>query len=79
MPHFDAQRGNRAYQCGRYADAAEAYTAALQLAAGDDAFCAVLLCNRAAAAHARGAHLDAVADCCLATALDPAYPRVLQV
>ncbi len=39
---------------------------------------AVLHCNRAAALHAMRRHIDAIADCYAAEALDPRYTRVLQ-
>ena len=44
--------------------------------AADPALAAVLHCNRAAAHHACGRYLDALADCACAAALDPGYPRV---
>lgn len=44
----------------------------------DVAFNAVLYCNRAAAHHAVGKYVDAIADCFTAAALDASYVRVLQ-
>jgi predicted TPR repeat methyltransferase len=73
------QRGNRSFQAQQYTAAAEAYTQALALGADDAGLNAVLLCNRAAAMHSAGHHLEAVADCCLAEQLDPRSTRALQV
>ncbi len=44
----------------------------------DQAFNAVLYCNRAAAYHAMSKYIDAIADCFTASALDASYVRVLQ-
>jgi DnaJ family protein C protein 7 len=74
-----AQRGNAAYQAKQYREAHEAYSEALALNVEEPALNAVLLCNRAAALHACGQHLEAIADCCVAAQLDDKYPRVLQV
>jgi DnaJ family protein C protein 7 len=73
------QRGNAAYQAQQYRSALEAYSEALALNIQEPALNAVLLCNRAAALHACGQYLEAIADCCMAAQLDDKYPRVLQV
>lgn len=73
------QRGNRCFQAQDYEGAAAAYSQALALGVPDANLSAVLLCNRAAAQHAAGQYLDAIADCCLAHQLDAKYPRALQV
>ena len=57
------QAGNKAFQQQRYDAAAEAYSKALDTIAGDAAFQAVVLCNRAAAQLGAGRCVDAVADC----------------
>lgn len=72
------QNGNRSFQARQYQAAAEAYSEALALAADDAGLNAVLLCNRAAALHASGRHLEAIADCCLAEQLDGRSTRALQ-
>ena len=64
----DARRaeGNASFKAGKYADAASSYTAAVVAGASHPlsaAFSAVCLCNRAAAAHAEGRLVDALADC----------------
>lgn len=73
------QQGNRSFQAQNYQQAAAAYSEALALGVDDTSLTAVLLCNRAAAQHAAGQFLDAIADCCLAHQLDPKNPRALQV
>jgi tetratricopeptide (TPR) repeat protein len=73
------QKGNRCFQAQQYKAAADAYTQALALQADDASLNAVLLCNRAAALHSCGQHLEAIADCCLAEQLDPHSTRALQV
>ncbi|WIA14404.1 hypothetical protein OEZ85_002930 [Tetradesmus obliquus] len=72
------QRGNAAYQAQQYRQALEAYSDALALNVEEPTLNAVLLCNRAAALHACGQYLEAIADCCMAAQLDGKYPRVLQ-
>ncbi len=73
------QSGNALFQRGQHREAAEEYGAGLALAQADqNALKAVLHCNRAAALHALGAHVDALADCFAAAARDPAYLRALQ-
>lgn len=47
--------------------------------AADPRVVAVLYCNRAAALLAAGSYIDAVADCCAASAYDGQYPRAWQV
>jgi tetratricopeptide (TPR) repeat protein len=78
----DARRaeGNASFKAGKFADAVASYTAAV--AAGGPhplsaAFSAVCLCNRAAAAHAEGRLVDALADCGRALALNPAHGKSL--
>lgn len=73
------QRGNAAYQAQQYRQALEAYSDALALNVEEPTLNAVLLCNRAAALHACGQYLEAIADCCMAAQLNGKYPRVLQV
>lgn len=73
------QRGNAAFQAQQYRQAHDAYSEALALNIQEPTLNAVLLCNRAAALHACGQYLDAIADCCLAAQLDDKYSRVLQV
>lgn len=73
------QSGNALFQRGQYSKAAKEYGAGLALAQADQAaLIAVLHCNRAAALHALGAHMDALADCFAAAARDPEYLRALQ-
>ncbi|XRB02952.1 chaperone protein DnaJ [Pycnococcus provasolii] len=81
----DAERrkaaGNAAYHQGKYKEAHAEYTAALSAASGEAAeprLRAVLHCNRAAASHAMGKYVEAVADCCAALHLDARYPRAYQ-
>jgi DnaJ-domain-containing protein 1 len=81
-------RGNAAFHVGRYENALAEYTAGLTAALsaphGSAAAAslrparAVLHSNRAAALQASGKLLDAVADCAMALALDPAYTRARQ-
>lgn len=72
------QAGNAAFQAQRFDEAAAHYSAGLGSgAAGDEpTLAAVLHCNRAAAHHACGRYLDALADCYRAEALDASYARV---
>ncbi|KAF6253925.1 hypothetical protein COO60DRAFT_1642782 [Scenedesmus sp. NREL 46B-D3] len=72
------QRGNAAFQAQQYRQAHDAYSEALALNIQEPTLNAVLLCNRAAALHACGQYLDAIADCCLAAQLEDKYSRVLQ-
>ena len=72
------QAGNAAFQQQRHQQAADEYSRAIDMKAEDDAFNAVLYCNRAAAHHAMGKFIDAIADCFTAAALDASYVRVLQ-
>lgn len=73
------QHGNRWFQAQQYQAAAEAYSQALMLQAADNSLNLALLCNRAAAHHCQGQHLDAVFDCSLALQLDPSSCKALQV
>lgn len=72
------QAGNAAFQQQRHQQAAEEYSRAINMKVEDDAFNAVLYCNRAAAHHTMGRYIDAIADCFTAAALDASYVRVLQ-
>lgn len=72
------QAGNAAFQQQRHQQAADEYSRAINMQVEDDAFNAVLYCNRAAAHHAMGRYIDAIADCFTAAALDASYVRVLQ-
>ena len=72
------QAGNAAFQQQRHQQAADEYSRAINMKVEDDAFNAVLYCNRAAAHHAMGKYIDAIADCFTAAALDASYVRVLQ-
>ena len=72
------QAGNTAFQQQRHQQAADEYSRAINVKVEDDAFNAVLYCNRAAAYHAVGRYVDAIADCFTAAALDASYVRVLQ-
>ncbi|KAK4276298.1 hypothetical protein QN277_019262 [Acacia crassicarpa] len=69
--------GNEAFQAGRHAEAVEHYTAALSCNVESRPFAAVCFCNRAAAHTALGQITDAIADCCLAIALDVNYLKAL--
>jgi len=69
--------GNRAFQAGKHAEALEHYTAALARNGESRPFCAVCLCNRAAASQALGHIADAIADCSRAIALDPQYAKAI--
>ncbi len=70
--------GNSAFQAQRFEEAAAHYSAGLEAGAAVDepTLAAVLHCNRAAAHHACGRYLDALADCYRAEALDACYARV---
>jgi len=70
--------GNAAFAAGAYEGAASHYSAGLAAAAPSPPLNAVLHCNRAAAHHAAGRYVDAIADCCAAEALDPGYARPRQ-
>ena len=72
------QAGNAAFQQQRHQQAADEYSRAIDIKVEDAAFNAVLYCNRAAAHHAVGKYVDAIADCFTAAALDASYVRVLQ-
>ncbi|XP_019454305.1 PREDICTED: uncharacterized protein LOC109355547 [Lupinus angustifolius] len=69
--------GNEAFQAGRHAEAVEHYTSALSCNVESRPFAAVCYCNRAAAYKALGQITDAIADCCLAIALDGNYLKAL--
>jgi DnaJ family protein C protein 7 len=74
-----AQVGNAAFQRGAYTEAMDAYTAALDLSLPEQqGLRAVLHSNRAAALHAMGRHVDAIADCYAAQAYDASYLRLYQ-
>ena len=72
------QAGNTAFQQQRHQQAADEYSKAVDVSVEDPSFNAVLYGNRAAAHHALGRYVDAIADCFSAASLDPAYIRVLQ-
>ncbi|XP_008796162.1 uncharacterized protein LOC103711698 isoform X2 [Phoenix dactylifera] len=69
--------GNEAFQSGRHLEAVEHYTAALACNTESRPFTAICFCNRAAAYQALGQITDAIADCSLAIALDPSYPKAI--
>ncbi|KAL5566683.1 hypothetical protein UlMin_029847 [Ulmus minor] len=69
--------GNEAFQDGRHTEAVERYTAALSCNVESRPFSAVCFCNRAAAYKALGQITDAIADCCLAIALDGNYLKAI--
>lgn len=68
--------GNEAYKSGNHAEAVEHYTAAISCCVESRPFTAICFCNRAAAYRSMGQLLDAIADCCLAIALDGNYYKV---
>lgn len=72
------QAGNAFFQQQRHQQAADEYSKAIEVKVEDQAFNAVLYCNRAAAYHAMSKYIDAIADCFTASALDASYVRVLQ-
>ena len=72
------QAGNAFFQQQRHQQAADEYSKAIEVKVDDQAFNAVLYCNRAAAYHAMSKYIDAIADCFTASALDASYVRVLQ-
>ena len=72
------QAGNAAFQQQRHKQAADEYSRGIDVKVEDKAFNAVLYCNRAAAHHASGRYIDAIADCFTAASLDASYVRVLQ-
>ncbi|KAL2329199.1 hypothetical protein Fmac_022626 [Flemingia macrophylla] len=69
--------GNAAFQAGRHTEAVEHYSSALSYNVESRPFAAVCYCNRAAAYKALGQITDAIADCCLAIALDGNYLKAL--
>ncbi|KAL6563750.1 hypothetical protein OROGR_002709 [Orobanche gracilis] len=69
--------GNEAYKSGKHAEAIEHYTAAISCSVESHPFAAICFCNRAAAYRATGQILDAIADCCLAIALDGNYYKAI--
>ncbi|KAI3461136.1 hypothetical protein Pfo_017799 [Paulownia fortunei] len=69
--------GNEAYKSGKHAEAIEHYTAAISCSVESRPFAAICFCNRAAAYRAMGQILDAIADCCLAIALDGNYYKAI--
>lgn len=82
--------GNAAFRAQQFEEALQQYSRGLDtLTSGSShggaggsgmsantALAAVLHCNRAAAHHACGRFLHALADCFRAQALDPSYPRI---
>ncbi|XP_071701197.1 uncharacterized protein [Rutidosis leptorrhynchoides] len=69
--------GNEAYKSGKHAEAVEQYTAALSCNVESRPFASICFCNRAAAYRGLGQITDAIADCCLAIALDPNYVKAI--
>ncbi|XVF19317.1 hypothetical protein REPUB_Repub11eG0100300 [Reevesia pubescens] len=69
--------GNEAFQSGRHSEAVEHYTAALSCNVESRPFAAICFCNRAATFKALGQVADAIADCCLAIALDGNYLKAI--
>lgn len=69
--------GNEAYKSGKHAEAVEHYTAAISCSVESRPFAAICFCNRAAAYRSMGQPLDAIADCCLAIALDGNYYKAI--
>ncbi|CAA0815297.1 Heat shock protein DnaJ with tetratricopeptide repeat [Striga hermonthica] len=69
--------GNEAYKSGKHAEAIEHYTAAISCSVESRPFAAICFCNRAAAYRASGQILDAIADCCIAAALDGNYYKAI--
>ncbi|XP_068665644.1 uncharacterized protein [Aristolochia californica] len=69
--------GNEAFQAGKHLEAVEHYSAALSCSVESRPFAAICFCNRAAAYQALGQITDAIADCCLAIALDSNYPKAI--
>lgn len=69
--------GNEAYKAGKHAEAVEHYTAAISCSVESRPFTAICFCNRAAAYRSMGQPLDAIADCCLAIALDGSYYKAI--
>ncbi|GAB2210128.1 hypothetical protein Drorol1_Dr00015386 [Drosera rotundifolia] len=69
--------GNEAFQSGKHAEAVVHYTSAISSSTESRPFAAICFCNRAAAYQALGQITDAIADCCLAIALDENYPKAL--
>ncbi|GKC60124.1 DnaJ domain, tetratricopeptide-like helical domain protein, partial [Tanacetum coccineum] len=61
---------NVAFQCGKYTEAVEHYTAAISKSVKSHSFAAFCFCNRAAAHQSLGEIIDAIGDCSLAIALD---------
>lgn len=69
--------GNEAYKSGKHAEAVEHYTAAISCSVESRPFTAICFCNRAAAYRSMAQPLDAIADCCLAIALDGNYYKAI--
>ncbi|XP_047970915.1 uncharacterized protein LOC125214080 [Salvia hispanica] len=69
--------GNEAYKSGKHSEAVEHYTAAISCSVESRPFTAICFCNRAAAYRSMGQPLDAIADCCLAIALDRNYYKAI--
>eukprot|EP00899_Mesostigma_viride_P015992 jgi/Mesvir1/24394/Mv11062-RA.1 len=69
--------GNRAFSSGEYDKAIACYNDALACDSRPRPFNAIVYCNRAAAEQALGLIADAIADCTLATVLDPTYAKAL--
>ncbi|XP_051120559.1 uncharacterized protein LOC127244182 isoform X2 [Andrographis paniculata] len=69
--------GNEAYKSGKHAEAIEHYTAAISQSVESRPFAAICFCNRAAANRSLGQIIDAIADCCIAIALDGSYYKAL--
>ncbi|PIN17696.1 hypothetical protein CDL12_09641 [Handroanthus impetiginosus] len=76
MLHHKAA-GNEAYKSGKHAEAVEYYTTAISRSVESRSFAAICFCNRAAAYRAMGQILEAIADCCIAIALDGNYYKAI--
>ncbi|KAG6497173.1 uncharacterized protein LOC121988743 isoform X1 [Zingiber officinale] len=69
--------GNEAFQAGKHQEAVEHYSSALACNSESHPFTAICFSNRAAAYQALGQITDAIADCSIAIALDPSYPKAI--
>lgn len=69
--------GNDAYKSGKHAEAVEHYTAAISCSVESRPFAAICFCNRAAGYRSMGQIIEAIADCCIAVALDGNYYKAI--
>jgi len=72
------QDGNKAFQSGKYEQALQCYSAALERVDGDAHMKAVLHCNKAAALYNMERFLGAIVSCCCAIDCDASYLRAYQ-